>query len=266
MESLRKSIGIKQSLIICTIALACFGCKKNGVAPANHFSSASKVAFGVQSDNAAVNLMASTSKVAVNAVTTVPQIMWTTGVANIAKFKFEAKRNGAEKEFETTNLTNVDLFALSPSLVSTSIDTGTYKEIEIKLVLVQSADTTMLPLKLTGTFTNTQGVAIPVELDLNTNLEIKAEAKDVVVSATQNLQTIFLLHLNKLSDGITATDLGSADQTGGKIIISSTSNTNIFNKILQNVSNIGDSKFESEKNDQSGDGGSHGSGGNENDG
>ncbi len=259
MESLKKSI--KYPVILYIAVLSFYGCKKNGVAPSTTVS-ASKVAFGVQTVNSVAILPASTNTITVNSLTTVPQITWTAGIANITKFKFEAKRAGVEREFETSNLMNVDLFALSPSLVTTTIDTGTYKEIEIKLVLTQSADTTALPLKLTGSFTNSQGVAIPVELDLNANLEIKAEAQNVVVSAAQSLQTIFLLHLDKISAGITASDLNSAVQTAGKIIISSTSNANLFNKILQNVSNIGDSKFEEKNNGDNSNDGSHGNGSN----
>jgi hypothetical protein len=255
MEKLTKSI--KYPAIIVMMALGFFGCKKNGVAPS--VANAPKIVFGLQSTNAAAILPASTAGVQVNTVSTPPQIMWTAGMANITKFKFEAKRAGIEREFESTHLMNVDLFALSPSLISTPIDTGTYKEIEVKVELTQSADTSALPLKLMGTFTNSQNVAIPVELDLNANMEIKAEAKDVVVSASQNLQTIFLLNLNKISTGITGSDLGAATQTGGVIIISSTSNVNLFNIILQNVSNIGDTKMEVEQGDGGSDS-SHGSG------
>ncbi len=252
MEKLTKSI--KYPAIIVMIALGFFGCKKSGVAPS--VASAPKAVFGLQSTNAAAILPASTSSVQINSLSTPPQIMWTAGMANITKFKFEAKRAGVEREFESTNLMNVDLFALSPSLVSTPIDTGTYKEIKVKVELTQSADTSAIPLKLKGTFTNSQGVAIPVELDLNANMEIKAEAKDVVVSASQNLQTIFLLNLNKISTGITGSDLDAATQTAGTIVISSTSNANLFNTILKNVSNIGDTKMEVEKAEGGNDSGS----------
>jgi len=90
-------------------------------------------------------------------------------------------------------------------------------------------------------------------------MEIKAEAKDVVVSASQNLQTIFLLNLNKISMGITGSDLDAATQTAGVIVISSSSNVNLFNIILQNVSNIGDTKMEVEQGDSGDDHGGHGS-------
>ncbi|MGZ3945975.1 MAG: hypothetical protein ACXVJB_13600 [Mucilaginibacter sp.] len=257
MEKLAKSI--KYPAIIVMMALGFSSCKKNGVAPSA--AKAPKAVFGIQSTNAAAILPASTAGVQLNTVSAPPQIMWTSGIANITKFKFEAKRAGVKREFESSNLMNVDLFAISPSLISTPIDSGTYKEIEVKVELTQSADTSAMPLKLKGTFTNSQGVAIPVELDLNATMEIKAEAKDVVVSASQNLQTIFLLNLNKISMGITGSDLDAATQTAGVIVISRTSNANLFNTILQNVSNIGDTKMEVEQGEGGDDSGSgHGSG------
>ena len=259
MEKLKNSI--KYPAIIAMMVFSFYSCKKTGVAPSSAANSP-KIAFGVQSVSAAAILPASTTRTQLNSVTTTPQITWTAGTANIAEFKFEAKRAGVEREFRSSNLMNVDLFAISPSLIATPIDSGTYKEIEIRVELTQTADTSALPLKLMGSFTDSQGVVTPVELDLNTNMEIKAEAKDVVVSATQNLQTIFLLNLSKISTGITATDLSAATQTAGRIVISSTSNANLFNTILQNVSNIGDTKMEVEQGDSGSDNGGsgHGSG------
>jgi len=252
MEKFRKSI--KYPLMTLIVVLAFYSCKKTGVAPSA--SNGSKIAFGLQSFSAAGKLPASAGSQQVNAVTGVPQITWTAGIANITKFKFEAKRGGIEREFVSRNLMNVDLFALNPSLITTPIDSGTYREIEVKVILSQTADTTALPLKLTGSFTSTGGTVVPVELDLNSNVEIKAEAKDVVVSSTQNLQTIFLLNLNQISSGISASDLAAATLTGGKVVISSTSNTNLYNIILQNVSKIGDTKMEVE--DAGDDHGGHG--------
>jgi hypothetical protein len=93
---------------------------------------------------------------------------------------------------------------------------------------------------------------------LNDNLEIKAEASNVVISATSNLQSIFLLHVNQISAGITAAELNMATLTNGKIIISSKSNVTLYNKILSNAPNSGDSKFEDGKHSGGNDHGSNG--------
>ena len=260
MENLKKLIKTRYALIIFMVAFG-YGCKKTGVAPS---SSVSTVAFGVKSDNSVTNLAATnfsstslgSSASSSNPVATTPQIKWTAGVANISMFKFEAKRAGVEREFSTANLLNVDLFALTPALVTTNIDTGTYSEIEVKLILTKSS--TVLPLMLTGTFVNSLGATVPVELDLNDNLEIKAEAQNVIISSTSNLQSIFLLHLNQISAGITAADLNSAVLTNGKIIISSKSNVALYNKILSNTPNCGGSKFEDGKHSGGNDHGSDG--------
>jgi len=160
----------------------------------------------------------------------------------------------------------VDLFALTPSVVMATLDTGTYKEIEVRVELVQSADTSAIPLKLKGTFTAADGTVIPVEFDVNENLTIKAEASNVVLHNTGNLSTIVQLHLDKIVAGITASDLNAAAKTGGVIVISNTSNVSLFNKIKFNVEGCGDTQVNDDHDGHHDNDGNGGSGGNGNDG
>jgi hypothetical protein len=263
MKSLKNVIKIGAALILFTIVVNISSCKKSGVSPSAANSKVSQVSFGVLSDASPANLAAAGSTVAVNAVTAPPLITFTSGIANVTRFEFEAKKDGVETSVETRNLMNVDLFALNPALVNTVIDTGTYKEIEVRLVLTQSS-TSAIPLTLMGTVTPPQGAAIPFEFDFNQDLQIKAEAKNVVISATQNLKTMFLLHWNMILANISPADVSAATLTNGKIVVSSTSNAAIFNKIVANLGSIGETKFENEGGDDHG--GNNGNGGHGNDG
>ena len=172
-------------------------------------------------------------------------LSWTAGIANISKFKLEAKRNGVETEIESKNLTNVDLFALSPTVANITVDSGTYKEIEIRVVLLHSS-TSAIPLKLTGTFTNSSGTPVPIEFDFNDDAIIKAEAHDVVITGTTDFAALVHMHLSKLTAGLSASDLEAATLTNNTIIVSQTSNTSIYNKILNNLTTCGDSEFRDE--------------------
>ena len=134
-----------------------------------------------------------------------------------------------QAEIITKNLT-VDLFALTPATIAAKIDTGTYKEIEIKAVLQQSAGND-IPLKLNGTFTTPGGATVPVEFDYNDAAVIKVEAENVTVDCTNNVSAHLGLHLNRLLSSISSAELANATRTGGAIVVSSTSNTAIYNKV-----------------------------------
>jgi hypothetical protein len=47
-----------------------------------------------------------------------------------------------------------------------------------------------------------------------------------------------------LTQGITAADFTNASQTNGTIVISSSSNVNLYNGILSNVSRLGETEVE----------------------
>ena len=201
-------------------------CKKNSSAPAA--TSSSQMTFGVRAESTMDTIPASTAT-----------INWTAGTANISGFKFEAKKHGLAIEVVSRNMTNVDLFALNPSLVGITLDTGTYSEIEIMVELSRSSSTTDLPLVLKGNFTNTGGTVVPVEFDFNDDAEIKASAHNVVVNGTTDLTTIIAMHLNKLLANVTATELNAATLTNGTIIISRTSNNRIYDQIKADLSLCG---------------------------
>jgi hypothetical protein len=239
MKSLKTKISIKYTLVLFIASTSLFGCKKDrNQGPV----SGSQISFGVKADNSTSTL--STAAVNINATSTAA-INWTEGIANVTKFKFEAKTNGVKKEIEVHGLTNINLFALDPSFVNGTIDSGIYNEIEVKLVFTRS-NTLAIPLTLKGSFTKADGTKVPVEFIVNEDLEVKAEAKNVVIDKTTDLKTTIMLHLNQIFQGINAAALESAALTDGKIVISSTSNTTIFNKAKANVEHISGAKFEGE--------------------
>ncbi len=261
MKNLASLTQIKKALVVLLTIACVYSCKKDsGVKPAA-VTKASQVAFSLKAVNTSTALMASASKLNVNSVA--PVIMFSSGTANITRFRLEAKTAQSSIEITTRNLMAVDLFALNPSVVTAALDTGIYKEIEVRVDFTRMADTSAIPLKLKGSFTAADGTITPVELDINQDLTIKAEASNVMLHNTGDISTLVQLHLDKMVAGITASDLSSASLTGGVIVISDNSNANLFNKIRLNVENCGDTQMHQEGGD---DGGSHGEGGHGNDG
>jgi len=236
---------IKIVIVALALATSLFSCKKdNGLSPS---SSSAKISFGLKADNPSMAL-ASTPGLTVNGLATNasgPVITWTAGTATVTRFQFEAKKAGAKIEVESNGLKNINLFAIDPSFFPVKIDTGTYSEIEVKLVLVKTTSAA-IPLQLKGSFTKADGTVMPVELDINEDMVIKTEIKSVVIDATTDLKTTFMLHLNKIFSGITVADLSAATVTGGAVVISNTSNVALFNKAKANAVNIGGHEVEGE--------------------
>jgi len=244
----------KNTIKYAAIALALFGlnaCKKDIASSALQDS---QIAFSVKADLSATNTSGNT----LATTATVPSVSWTEGLANVSKFEFEAKKGNVKKEIEVKGLTNINLFAIDPAVVKSVIDTGTYREIELKLVLSKSS-TSAIPLTLKGTFTAADGLLTPVEIQVNDDLIVKVELDNVKIDASTDLKATFVLGLNKILQGISLSDLSTATKTSGRILISSASNAVLFNKVKLNLQSIAAAKVESEhKSGKAEDGPGHG--------
>lgn len=176
------------------------------------------------------------------AANTNSSIIWTSGTLNISEIDFEAESEQNEVEFELKKFISVDLANLSPVLGSISIPDGTYEEVELKIVLKNSS-TNAYPLTLKGAYTDASGRTTPVEFYFNEELELEVEAENVVVESN-NYIGLINFELNRLISQVSSTDFSDAVKTDGKIIISSTSNVHIYNKIKSSLSVIGDCDFD----------------------
>jgi hypothetical protein len=234
----------KTILMICfpviMISMTMVSCKKDGTA-----GSTSQVSFALSADNTIAPISATNKSGGIIAASTTTatagSISWTSGIVNISKFKLEAKKNGKQIEIESKNLSNVDLFALTPSLISASIDTGTYKEIELRAVFTKST-TADIPVKLKGTFTTAGGAIIPIEFDFNEDATFKAEAANITVSTTTDFTAKLNLHLNIVLSDVVSAELDKATRTNGTIIISSSSNPLLYAKAIVNIAKAMGSK------------------------
>jgi len=230
MKTLKNSLfAVAGVIALCTTA-----CKKDASLPA---SKSSHVSFQLKADNDASSLTTNST------FSFIQGLAFTSGTANISQFKLEATRNGSETELSSRNLMNVDLFAATPSIANVSIDTGFYRKIEIRVVFRHTIIGD-IPLKLAGSFTTGKGTVIPIEFDLNDDATVSAEGHDVHVTSTSDLFALVHLHLRQLERGISAAELASATLTNGTIVISRDSNTAIYNKVLANLSNAGETEFD----------------------
>lgn len=237
MKTVRTSIITAVVLAIISLAACKKGSNKSSVVP----SGTAKLSFQMQATSA--NL----ASLPPDSVSSISGLVWTAGTANIGRFAFEAKRKGVFIDIISNNLTNVDLFALTPLQTYVTLDTGVYKEIEITAFL-ESTDT-VPPLKITGTFKNDSAKVVPIQFDLGGHATVKVEEKNIDINGTTNYTALLDLQLGRLTKGITAQDLDKAKVTKGTIVISQTSNSWLYWKMRANIAGCGWSEFREDKDD-----------------
>ena len=177
------------------------------------------------------------------AVNSNSSLTWTSGNVNISEIDFEAESKSSKIEYELKQVFNVDLFIPSPVLGSIRLPIATYDEVELKLVLRKSANST-IPLTLKGLYTDGGGTKIPVEFYFNEDFEAEVEAENLVVSGTNDYLGLINIQLNKFLTNVVTADLSGAVKSNGVIVISSTSNTELYAKLKANLNVFADCDFD----------------------
>ncbi len=170
-------------------------------------------------------------------------VTWTSGYASANLVKFEAKNSSnVEVEYKTSTAQHIDLFASLASVLGTiTLPAGTYKEIEFKAELAPSGSDAAL--ELNGSFTS-GAVTTPVVFTVNSAIEIKTERSNVVITDGASYSALANLNMAMLTQGITEVMLNSATRTGGKILISASSNTGLYAIMLANFDNCDEVEFD----------------------
>jgi len=232
-----KTLKITIITLVAFFLASIMGCKKGNSPTPKVASSNAQVTFQMKAVNGS-NLAGGTAD-------TIAGLIWTAGTAHISRFMFDAMRGGANIEVESDSVPPVNLFSLALSSIPTyvTLDTGIYKEIGVSVFLKHTSDTSAIPLKLTGTFKNDSSKNIPIELDLNSNVTIKVEMNNIDINGKTDYMVLVQMGLDKVTSGITANNLNHATVTGGKIVISQTSNYPLYDKIVDNLSRCGESEW-----------------------
>lgn len=200
------------------------GCKKTDVAssPADP-----QLTFAVVPDNPTVTFTA--------AAVAKQTFTWTSGTANITRFRLNAMRGGIASEYSSAPLSNVDLFSPANLFSTISIPKGDYMTVRAAIVFTQTTGAPF-PLVLSGTYTNAGGTAYPVELDFNDNLEININVSNIIADGSKDFTANIAMHLNMLLAGITPADMDAAKVSAtGTIIIGKTINPTLYAKVKSNM-------------------------------
>lgn len=158
-------------------------------------------------------------------------LAFTGGTVNPKLVKFEAEQNNSEIEYKVTNTGEIDLLSLV-TFGNITLPAGTYNEIELKVELVANGSTPAI--ELNGTFNDGSG-NVPVTFVANEGLEIKTEQNNVTLAQNSTFTAEISLDMATFVSGISSSMLENAQVTNGTIVISASSNTTLYNLIVNNL-------------------------------
>ena len=223
-------------LVIMGVLSSCQKNSDSGLNPSN-----SSLAFQIQAINKSFHLGAIldslghvTSDTALNSGT----FTWDTCRMNISRINFEAeqhkvgtKRDSIEINIEWTGPRTIDLFNLNALIGQIPLAAGTYSEIAINVRSIRGDFGTSPVFYLTGIYKTPAGVTTPLRIILNESLSFNDRLTGTVLDATNNFTDLIKMNLSILMSHIRQSDLDSAKLTNGTLVISSTSNVNLYSKI-----------------------------------
>ncbi len=163
-------------------------------------------------------------------------IVWSVGTAGVANAKIQAKKNDSSSvEFAAAPNAQVDLFS-AVTISNVTVPTGTFRNVEFHSEL--KAINSKPSLHLEGNYT-AGGVTTPVTFDVNTDITVKSKRDSIVIGATASTYTaLTTVTLVTLTQDVTEAEMKVADRAAGKIVISATSSSTIYNKMLANLAKI----------------------------
>jgi hypothetical protein len=153
-------------------------------------------------------------------------ITWDSGFVNATEIRFEAKQNGQETKFRSSTAKHIELFAAASAIGSISIPSGTFDEVEFKIEAAPSGNQPALQL-------NGKVNGVPVVFMVNNSFEIKSEQSQVSLNGADI--ALNKIDLAGLTAGLSSIDFSNATQMNGAIVISPSSNNNLFNALFANL-------------------------------
>jgi len=215
---------MKRNTLLALVALGSLivSCKKEN----NNTSNGSNVSYQLvaadrSSTLGAVNTESSTLQ-------TAAAINWTSGFANVTELKFEAKNKENDISYRSGTDRHIDLFNPIASAGTILIPSGTYDRVKFKLELAPTNNEPALELE--GNYNGT-----PVILRVSQPIEIKGAQQNVTVTDNNGYTAITDLNLSTLLNNVSANSLNNATRTNGQIVISSSSNQNLYNRLVGNL-------------------------------
>lgn len=155
-------------------------------------------------------------------------ISWSAAYANVTEIRFETENNAVEIEYTSEARKKVDLLSTQSTLGNVQVPAGVYSRAEFEIEL--SGTATESALELQGSFNGT-----PVLFKVGGNYEIETERENITIVDGKDYTSVTALNFSLLTQGVTEAMLSNATLTNGTIVISSSSNSDIYEKMVLNL-------------------------------
>ena len=144
--------------------------------------------------------------------------------------------------YRLTKTATVDLFKLSQEFGSIEIKAGNYENIRLKVVLHKQITGSVFALS--GVYTDELGKQTPVQFNFNEDLTLELPSENLTVSSSADYTGLLILQLNNLLSGVSSSDFKAAvKNVNGELLISSSSNADLFNKIKAGFASLAKAEF-----------------------
>lgn len=218
-----------------------FSCEKNN-------DSSSILQVRMQATNKSVSVLKSA-----NLVT--PLVTWDVCTMNVSQIEFQAQGKQDENSqgsyqvsYEWQGSKAINLFNSASVIGDITLDPGIYDQIELEIQASKSQNATTPVFYLAGSYTNAAGTKVPVEITINEDFQFEVEKEGTILNGTNDYSALINFNLTLLMYGILQTELDAATLTGGKMIISATSNGVLYQKIKTNILLCEDVQYEQDIN------------------
>lgn len=169
-------------------------------------------------------------------------IAWDSAHLVVSSIKFEAElkslvtgEDSIEIEYKWYGPEMVDLLNNELTMGNFVLQPGYYDEIELKVSGEQEDAGDDPVFYLEGTYTNDAGTT-PIVVMVNRDVYFKTEKENVEVTEEEiDFTSIIQLYLDELMADVDVADLNSADLVDGILLISSDSNTGIYQTVVGNL-------------------------------
>lgn len=198
-----------------------FSCKKEVDG-----NNGNNVFYRVVASNPQTN--AGAANMGTEAARTAASITWNSGFANVETLKFEARSSDRDVMYNSREKNRINLFDPFNQAGSLLVPSGDYNTVKFKIGFAPTA--TEPALELVGDYNGT-----PVVLQINDPFEIKSSQRNVTITDDNGYTAITDFDLSRILRDVPGSWLDNARRTNGQIIISSTQNTNIYNRLVKNV-------------------------------
>ncbi len=210
-------------ITILTFAILLFGCNDEGSTPTIRFN---------------FNTVTTASNIPIGGRVEANSLQFDSGTITLTQIQFETETdNGDSVEVDMEQVVEIDFATgeTTPDLSSLNFPVGTFVETRVELELLD--ENNMPSVIIEGTFTDSNDQTHPIQFEFNSGetFEVEKEGTITIAEGTNVIAQV-TFDPGVWFTGVTSTMLeGATKDNNGVIVISETSNSNIFDIVADGL-------------------------------